>query len=103
MSDTQADELARAEMALRINRMVNESLKYQAEQQKLLAEQQKMLAEQQKQLAEREKLGAQQGKLVAEGARYDRDRWLAPVLAIVTVIGAVVAGVASVLNLIFHH
>jgi len=51
-------------------------------------------------LAESDKFRAEQRKLIAEAAKHDRDRWLAPVLALVTVIGAVVSGVAIIHNIL---
>jgi len=52
------------------------------------------LAESSKLRAETEKFVAEQRKLIAESQKLNRDRWLAPVLAIAAVIGGVL-GVAS--------
>lgn len=51
-------------------------------------------------LAESDKFQAEQRKLIAEAQKFDRDRWLAPLLALVAAVGAVTAAVASVLNLL---
>jgi hypothetical protein len=47
------------------------------------------LAETRKFAAEQNKLAAEQGKLNAEARKLDRDRWLAPALAITGLIGGV--------------
>ena len=44
--------------------------------------------------AETEKFVAEQRKLIAEAAKLDRDRWLAPALAIAAVVGGIL-GLAS--------
>jgi hypothetical protein len=75
-------------MVVRINRMVNESLKFQAEQQKLIAEQLKFNAEQQ--------------KLLAEQLKLSRDRWLAPVLAIAAVVGGLLGVATFIARVAFH-
>ena len=50
---------------------------------------------------ESDRFHAEQRRIIVEAQeKYDRDRWLAPVLATVTAIGAVVAAVASVINLL---
>ena len=59
-----------------------------------MAESDKFHAEQRKLIAESQKFAAEQQKLYAEGLKLQRDRWLAPVIAV----AAVVAAVASVLN-----
>lgn len=51
-------------------------------------------AEIHKLMAEARKFSAEQQKLFAEAAKLDRDRWLAPALAIAAVIGGLF-GVAS--------
>lgn len=89
MTGASPDRFDEAEVLARIFHRMEEAEKFSAEQRKLIAESQKFAAEQQ--------------KLYAEGLKLQRDRWLAPVLAIVTAIGAVggvTAAVASVLNLI---
>jgi len=65
-----------------------------------LAESDKFRAETRKLIDESDKFRAEQRKLIAEAAKHDRDRWLAPVLALVTVIGAVVSGVAIIHNIL---
>ena len=52
------------------------------------------LAESSKLRAESEKFIAEQRKLIAEAMKLNRDRWLAPVLAIAAVVGGML-GVAS--------
>ena len=39
------------------------------------------------------KLRAEQGKLIAEGRKYDRDRWLAPYVLAVTLVASILGGV----------
>ncbi len=65
-----------------------------AETQKLQAETNKFVAEQQRLMAESLKLAAEQSKLQAEARKLERDRWLAPALAIAAVVGGLL-GVAS--------
>ena len=52
------------------------------------------LAESSKLRAESEKFVAEQRKLIAEALKLNRDRWLAPVLAIAAVVGGIL-GVSS--------
>ncbi|WP_428484905.1 hypothetical protein [Rhodopila sp.] len=59
------------------------------------------LAESSKLRGETEKFVAEQRKLMAEAMKLDRDRWLAPALAVVTVIGGF-AGFISVLITALH-
>jgi hypothetical protein len=80
-----SDELdLRAEPA-RIDRDRAESGKLQAEARKLFAEQLKLRAEQ----------------LASEARKLDRERWLAPVLAIAAVIGGLL-GTASFIARLIH-
>jgi hypothetical protein len=77
MTDTHDFDVA--EQLLRLRRALDESDKFRAEQRK--------------RIAESEKLHAEQLKLFAEGLKFERDRWLAPMVA-------VIAAVASILNLL---
>ena len=82
---TEPDQINMKEQVARIQRMLDESDKFRAEQRKLIAES--------------EKLSAEERKLYAEGLKFSRDRWLAPVIAISTIIAAV----ASVANLLMRQ
>lgn len=75
-----------AEQMARIMRMVDESDKFRAETRKLMAESDKFVSEQR--------------KLIAEAQKHDRDRWIAPVLAAVTVIAALITGFATMVNIL---
>jgi hypothetical protein len=55
-----------------------------------LAEERKLRYESEKFLAEQKKLMAEETKLRSEGRKLDRDRWLAPWLAIVGLIGGII-------------
>lgn len=74
------------EQLARIQRMIDESDKFRAEQRKLIAE--------------GEKLSAEERKLYAEGLKINRDRWLAPVMVIIAAIGAVTATIISTITLL---
>jgi hypothetical protein len=76
MSDIPTDYLDRlnlAELVARIERQQRETHKFIAEHDKLAAEARKFTAE--------------HDKLSAEGRKFDRDRWLAPWLAIAGILG----------------
>jgi hypothetical protein len=60
-------------------------------------ESEKFVTEQKKLMAEAAKLSAEQAKLYAEGLKLNR--WMAPVIAI----SAMIAAVASVINLLMRH
>ena len=47
-------------------------------------------------IAESDKFVAEQRKLMAEAAKYERERWLAPVLAIAAVIGGLLGTAAFI-------
>lgn len=64
----------------------------------LRRESEKFGAEQQKLLAEQMKLTIEQAKLVAEARKLDRDRWLSPALAAVSL----ASGLVAVATLILH-
>jgi membrane protein involved in colicin uptake len=74
-------------------KLSEEARKFAAEQAKFSAEQAKLSAEQIKFATEQAKLSAEQIKLSAEARKLDRDRWLAPALAIAGLLG----GIATVL------
>jgi hypothetical protein len=57
-----------------------------------MAETHKLLAEQGKLTAEQQKLGAEQMKLFAEGTKFNRDRWLIPIVAIIGPLLGVIVG-----------
>jgi Tfp pilus assembly protein PilN len=57
-------------------------------------------AEIQKLLAETIKFTAEQNKLMSEARKLDRDRWLAPALAIAAVIGGLLGTAAFIAKLI---
>jgi len=59
------------------------------------------LAESAKLREETNKLVAEQHKLTAEAAKLDRDRWLAPALAIASLIGGLL-GTAAFIARIIH-
>jgi hypothetical protein len=60
----------------------------------------KFVAEQKKLMAEAAKLSAKQAKLYAEGLKLNRDRWIAPVVVAVTMLGALTAAVTSIIMLL---
>ena len=72
-----ADELNFREQLVRLDQMREETLKFIAEQHKLAAERE---------------------KLAAEARKFDRDRLLAPWLAIAGLVG----GIVAVLTLVLH-
>lgn len=49
---------------------------------------------------ESDKFHAEQRKLIAEAEKHGIDRWLAPIVAITTMIGVLVAATASVITLL---
>ncbi len=60
-----------------------------------LATYDRMLAETRKFSAEQNKLAAESGKLQAEASKLRGDSWLAPVIAVASIIGAVAASLAA--------
>jgi hypothetical protein len=74
MSDTPAERLSLDEIISRIERQQAETRKFSNESIKLAAE---------------------TGKLIAEAGKLTRDRWLAPVIAVASIIGAVGASLAA--------
>ncbi len=52
--------------------------------------------------AEQHKLAQEAGKLQAEANKFNRDKWLFPLTALVTVLGAIVAGAVARLPEILH-
>lgn len=104
MADTSLDL---QEQIARIDRMIAESQKfteetrkYTAEQHKLTAEALKFFTEQNKLNAEALKFSTEQNKLNAEARKLDRERWLAPVLAVVTMFGALIAAIGGITSLL---
>ena len=95
MSDTVAE---RERFLAEIRHMNEESAKFVAEQHKLIAEQAKLAAEQAKFSVEQVKLAAEQIKLAAEARKLDRDRGLTPWLAVVGLVGGVVAAATLILH-----
>ena len=74
----------------------------QAETRKFAAEQNKLAEEAGKLTAEQNKLAAEQNKMVAETLKLNRDRWLAPVIAVASVtaaVGATVTALATIFRL----
>jgi hypothetical protein len=73
---------------------------------RMLAETRKFSAEQNKLAEEAGKLSAEARKLAAEGGKLRGDRWLSPVIAVASIIGAVsgsLAAVAALLRLAGHQ
>jgi hypothetical protein len=64
------------------------------------AELQRMIAETAKLNEETRKFVAEQHKLMAEAGKLDRDRWLAPVIAIAAVIGGLLGTAAFIAKVI---
>lgn len=97
MSDDTFNPMDRAaldDILTRIERQMAETRKLGAEQNKLAVESLRLSAEQNKLAMEALKLGAEQRKL-------DRDRWLAPSLAITSLAGGIVA-VATLIGHALH-
>ena len=86
-----AERLNIRDQIARIDRAIEESAKFRAEQAKLNAEAVKLAAEQ-------TKLNSEAAKLTAEAAKFRRDRFLAPILAA----GALGGFVAAILPLILR-
>jgi hypothetical protein len=59
-------------------------------------------AESQKLQEEREKFIAEQHKLMAEGNRFNRDKWIVPLTAVLSVFGIIVAAVIARLPELLH-
>lgn len=74
-----------------------------AETQKLNAETRKLFAEARKfDYAEFEKLSAETRKLFSEAAKLDRDRWLAPWLAIAGLLGGIITVAGALWRALGH-
>ena len=73
-----------------------------AESAKLRQESERFIAEQRKLIAEELKLRSEELKLRAEQMKLDRDRWLAPGLAVVGLIGGLVAIATLILRAVGH-
>jgi hypothetical protein len=90
MSDIPADWRGQLDLRAELARIDRD----RAETRKLTEESEKFIAEQRKLLSEGRMLAAEQDKLQAEGRKLDRDRWLAPALATVSMVGGLL-GIAS--------
>jgi hypothetical protein len=55
-----------------------------------------------RQQEETRKFVAEQHKLMAEGNTLNRDKWIVPLTAVLTVLGAIVAGVVARLPELLH-
>ena len=78
MSDLPADSLDLRAVLARIDRDLAESAKLRGETEKFVAEQR---------------------KLAAEARKFDRERWLAPVLAIAAVVGGLLGAATFIARL----
>jgi hypothetical protein len=90
MSDLPAgyrDQLDLRAVIAQIDRNRAESMKLQEEAQKFVSEQHKMMAE--------------AAKLAAEEPKLNRDRWLAPVLAIAAVIGGLLGAASFIAKVVW--
>jgi hypothetical protein len=74
MSETPEERLTLDEIITRIERQQAETRKFSNESFKLAAE---------------------TGKLIAEAGKLTRDRWLAPIIAVASIIGAIGASLAA--------
>jgi FtsZ-binding cell division protein ZapB len=90
MSDIPTDYKDRLDIREQIARID----RARAETEKLAEETRKYVQEAHKLQAERDKMAVEAMKLSSEQRKLERDRWLAPVLAVVTVIGGIL-GIAS--------
>jgi hypothetical protein len=79
----------------------------EADLQRLVAETRKLLAEHDKLFAETRKLGAERDQLTAaavrayaETAKLNRDRWLAPLVAVAAAIGTAIGAASAIYRLI---
>lgn len=84
MSDVASERLER----LNLDDILARVERQQAETRKFVAEQGKLYAEQQKFAAEQGNLAAEREKMLIETLKIGRDRWLAPVIVLATVVGA---------------
>jgi hypothetical protein len=84
MSETQAEPLDIRAVIARIDRDIAETSKLRSESEKFVAEQRKLISE-------LIKLASEQTKLDAEARKLNRDRGLAPWLAVVGLIGGLLA------------
>ncbi len=96
---SEATEMDLREQLARIDRAQVETQKLAEEARELSAEQHTLGAEQLKFSAEQLKLAAEERKYFEEALKVRRDRWLAPMLATVAIlgrIGGMLAGVTSI-------
>ena len=70
---------------------------------RLRAETLKLLSETGKLIAEQRKLISEERKLISEERKLDRDRWLAPLVIVNTLLAAAIGGViVAALNHVWH-
>ena len=91
MSDAPTDKLER----LNLDDILARVERQQAETRKFVAEQGKLYAEQQKLAAEQGKLSAEREKMLIETLEIGRDRWLAPALALSSIVAAIAASLVA--------
>jgi hypothetical protein len=98
VSDIPADWRGQLDLRAEIARIDRD----RAESEKLRQETEKFVAEQRKLIAESSKFASEQQKLFAESQKLNRDRWLAPVLAVVTVLGGLLGAATFIAHLMGH-
>ena len=68
----------------------------------ILARVEHQQAETRKFVAEQAKLSAEQQKLVAESLKLGRDRWLAPIITVASLVAAIAATLGAVVAILRH-